>query len=534
MNNHQKKNKDPAKDLILSIDNGTQSIRALLFDLQGNLVAKSQLTLEAYFSPHPGWAEQHPDYFWQKLGEVCQQLWLQEMVIEQQLKARIVAVTVTTQRGTVVNLDANGKPLRPAILWLDQRVAEIEAEYKGMMPWYWQALFTIVRQNKMVNYFRRKAQANWFSQNQATLWYKTDKFLLLSGFLSYKLTDNFKDSVGCQVGYLPFNYKKQQWSSTHDWKWHALHIKPSMLPELVEPGEQLGSLTPDAAQATGLDIGLPVIASASDKACEVLGSGCVEPSTASLSYGTTATINTNNVKYVEPQAFVPAFPSAIPKQYNSEVMIYRGFWMVKWFKREFGQRELLQAVEQGIRPEVLLDELVKEVPPGSMGLMLQPYWSPGLKNLDAKGAMIGFGDVHTKAHVYRAILEGLAYALKDGKLSIEKRQGTKITRLMVSGGGSQSDVAMQLTADIFNLPVHRPHTFETSGLGAAINVAVGLGYFTNYQQAIKAMTRIEKTFLPAQEHVALYQQLFEQVYRKMYQQLKPLYKKIKKITGYPQ
>ena len=533
--NHKRHKKSKStEDLILTIDNGTQSIRALLFDLKGNLVAKSQLALEAYFSSQPGWAEQYPDYFWQKLGEVCQQLWQQNEVITQKLKQRVVAMTLTTQRGTVINLDKNGKPLRPAVLWLDQRLADIDGEYKGVIPWYWQVLFAVVGQTKMVNYFRRKAQANWFSQNQAELWQNTDKFLLLSGFLTYKLTNNFKDSIGCQVGYSPFSYKKQQWSSKLDWKWYALQIKPSMLPELVLPGESLGTLTAEAAETIGLDAGLAVIASASDKACEVLGSGCIEPNVASISYGTTATINTNNEKYVEPQSFLPPFPSAIPHHYNSEVMIYRGFWMVKWFKREFGQHESLQAVEQGIRPEILLDELVKQVPAGSMGLMLQPYWSPGLKNLDAKGALIGFGDVHTKAHIYRAILEGLAYGLKDGKQSIEKRQKKKITQLMVSGGGSQSDVAMQLTADIFNLPVHRPHTFETSGLGAAINVAVGLGYFEDYKKAVNTMTRTVKTFNPEQKHVELYQQLFEQVYLKMYRQLKPLYKSIKKITGYPE
>jgi sugar (pentulose or hexulose) kinase len=290
----------------------------------------------------------------------------------------------------------------------------------------------------------------------------------------------------------------------------------------------------NAAKHTGLPEGMKLIAAASDKACEVLGSGCIEPSTASLSYGTTATINTNNAKYVEPQAFIPPYPSAIPQQYNSEVMIYRGFWMVNWFKKEFGQRELVKAQQLGVTPESLFDDLVNQVPPGSMGLMLQPYWSPGLKNLEAKGAIIGFGDVHTRAHIYRAILEGLAYALKEGKQSLEKRQKIAINRIMVSGGGSQSDAALQLTADIFNLPVHRPHTFETSGLGAAINAAVGLGYFENYQQATKAMTHIHQTFTPIADNVVLYEQLYSQVYLKMYQQLKPIYKKIKQITGYPE
>jgi sugar (pentulose or hexulose) kinase len=105
---------------------------------------------------------------------------------------------------------------------------------------------------------------------------------------------------------------------------------------------------------------------------------------------------------------------------------------------------------------------------------------------------------------------------------------------MVSGGGSQSDAALQLTADIFNLPVHRPHTFETSGLGAAINVAVGCSYYSSYTEAIKEMTRIERSFIPDQESVQLYEALYQHVYKKMYRQLKPIYQQIKKITGYPQ
>jgi sugar (pentulose or hexulose) kinase len=526
--------KNKTDELILTIDNGTQSMRALLFDLQGNLVAKSKITLTAYFSENPGWAEQHSDYFWQKLGLACQELWQQPKVVEQKLKEKISAVTLTTQRGTVVNLDKNGQALRPAILWLDQRLSDLDTTQKKSLPWYWRTAFKLIGQTDIIHYFRRKAQANWFAQKQAELWQKTDKFLLLSGFLTYQLTGELKDSIGCQVGYLPFDYKKQQWANKHDWKWRALAIKKSQLPELVKPGELLGAITEQAAKHTGLPIGLKLIASASDKACEVLGSGCIEPSTASLSYGTTATINTNNARYVEPQAFIPPYPSAIPNQYNSEVMIYRGFWMVNWFKKEFGQRELLKAQQLGVSPESLFDDLVNKVPPGSMGLMLQPYWSPGLKNLEAKGAIIGFGDVHTRAHIYRAILEGLAYALKEGKETLERRQKQKITRLIISGGGSQSNAAMQLTADIFNLPVHRPHTFETSGLGAAINVAVGLGYYDDYQTAVKNMTRIESSFQPNTENVELYQQLYQQVYLKMYRQLKPIYQTIRKITGYPE
>jgi sugar (pentulose or hexulose) kinase len=180
--------------------------------------------------------------------------------------------------------------------------------------------------------------------------------------------------------------------------------------------------------------------------------------------------------------------------------------------------------------------MVDEVPAGSMGLTLQPYWSPGLKvpGTEAKGAIIGFGDVHTRAHVYRAILEGLSYSLKEGLLRTVKRTGVPVKRIVVSGGGSQSRQAMQLTADIFNLDTCRPHTFETSSLGAAINAAVGMKFFDDYTAAVGAMTRSGEHFSPDPGNVEIYRQLYEKVYSRMYRHLQPLYEQIRNITGYPQ
>jgi sugar (pentulose or hexulose) kinase len=184
---------------------------------------------------------------------------------------------------------------------------------------------------------------------------------------------------------------------------------------------------------------------------------------------------------------------------------------------------------------VLFDRLVESIPPGSMGLVLQPYWTPGLKmpGPEAKGAIVGFGDVHTRAHLYRSILEGLAYALRDGKERIERRSGTAITALRVSGGGSQSRTALQLTADIFGLPTGKPHLYETSGLGAAIDAAVGVGLHADFRAAVKAMTHVGEVFEPDLKNQALYDALYHDVYKKMYKRLKPLYERIREITGYP-
>lgn len=518
----------PTKDLILAIDNGTQSLKALIFDAAGKLLAKEAVTFVPYFSKQPTWAEQDPEIFWQALVEACQRLW-QHPDID---KDRVAGVALTTQRGSVVNVDKDGRPLRPAMMWLDQRKTYGLAPVSGP----WGIIFRLARLTDTVVYLQQEAEANWIRTYEPEIWKKTHKYLLLSGYLTYRLTGKFVDSVGCQVAFIPFDYKRLRWSASWDWKWRVLKgIDPAILPDLVQPAEPLGEITAAAAHETGIPQGLPLIAAAADKACEVIGSGSLQPSVGCLSYGTTATINVTHKKYIEPITLLPAYPSAVTSHYTIEVQVYRGYWMVEWYKEQFGQIEQQEAARQGIAPEALFDRLVDAIPPGSMGLMLQPYWTPGLKmpGPEAKGAVIGFGDIHTRAHLYRSILEGLAYALREGKERIERRTRIPITELRVSGGGSQSRSALQLTADIFGLPTAKPHVYETSGLGAAVDAAVGLGLHPDFKAAVAAMTHIGEVFAPDQKNHALYNALYHDVYKKMYRRLKPLYERIRAITGYP-
>ncbi len=515
------------RDLILALDSGTQSVRAILFDLQGNLLAKARVLLEPYFSPQPGWAEQHPEYYWDSLARACRELWQ-----EDDARDRLAGVALTCQRATVVNVDEEGRPLRPAILWLDQR------RTYGLKPigGWWGLAFRLAGVSGTVAYLQAEAEANWIRTHQPEVWERTYKYLLLSGYLTYRLTGRFVDSVGCQVGYIPFDYKGLNWAPRWDWKWRAVPLDPARLPELVPPAGLLGEITPQAAEATGIPAGLPLIAAAADKACEVIGAGCLSPQIGCLSYGTTATINVTSPRYAEVIPIIPPYPAAVPGAYSLEVQVFRGYWMVSWFKREFGYPECRLAEEQGCEPEALFDGLVEGVPPGSMGLVLQPYWSPGLKvpGPEAKGAIIGFGDVHTRGHLYRAILEGIAYALREGKERIERRSGTPIREVRVSGGGSQSDAAMQITADVFGLPAARPHVYETAGLGAAIDAAVGLGLHPDFASAVEAMTRVGRVFQPDPQAHALYEGLYRRVYRRMYHRLRPLYAEIRAVTGYPE
>lgn len=514
------------QDTILAIDNGTQSLRAILFDLAGNIVAKAQIPLlDAYFSDQPDWSEQHPSHFWDTLCRACHKLWQDPKVDPNSIKA----VAVTTMRNTVVNLDSQGEPLRPAIIWTDKRKVKQIKPIKG----WWKYAFKIAGVESTIQNFQASCQAAWIVENQPDIWQKTHKFLLLSGYLNFKLTGEYKDSLASQVGYIPFDYKHHQWAKPGDWKWQVAPIDKEMLPELVKPGEQIGKVSTAAASATGLPKDIPVIAAGADKSSEVLGSGCIKDNQACLSYGTTATINVTSSKYIEPIQFVPPYPSNVTDAYTIEYQIYRGYWMVSWFKEQFGHMERELSEKMGVAAEQLFDEAITNIPPGSDGLMLQPYWSPGVKipGPEARGAIIGFSDRHTRAHVYRAILEGIAYGLRDGMESIEKRTKHPMQELIVSGGGSQSPVAMQLTADIFNMPAIRPHTYETSALGAAINAAVGIGIYPDYSEAVANMCRHGETFEPIKDNVELYQSLYLDGYKKMYKQLKPIYQRFNELLG---
>ena len=200
------------------------------------------------------------------LAESCQGLWRQGVAPQD-----IAAVVVTTQRATVINLDEAGQPLRPAIIWTDQRRAPL----RNRLPWYWRMLFALLRIRPVVDNFEAEAEANWLERHQPEILARTAHYLLLSGYLNYRLSGQFTDSVGSQVGYLPFDFKKQDWCAAADWKWHGVAIKRYMLPSLAAVGEVIGATTPAAADATGLPAGIPVIAGAADKACEVLGVGAL-------------------------------------------------------------------------------------------------------------------------------------------------------------------------------------------------------------------------------------------------------------------
>lgn len=501
---------------FLTIDCGTQSLRAFVFNERGELLARSQTVFNPpYTSPKQGYAEQDADFYWRTLGQACQSIWQQGIDPKS-----ILAATVTTQRGTVVVVDDRGQPLHPAILWLDER----QPEHLPTLPMYWQKLHQLSGHQQTIKKLRLRAQANWFQVNKPEIWAKTHKFLLLSGYLSFKLTGEYTDAVAAQVGYVPFDYKKHQWHGTWDWRWQALGLTPEKLAKVMPAGKLLGQISVEAAEHTGLPVGLPLISAGADKACEVMGAGCVSPWQGALSFGTTATYNTISHKYISLNPPMPPYPAVIPQHYCLESQIPQGFALVNYFQQQIAPNEIAAAQQDGRDWLVVLEQWLAQTPAGANGLMWQPSLSVQTAGESvSKGSILGLNPQHTKADWYRALVEGLLFALKDGQAHVAQCTKQQITTLFAAGGGSQSDAVMQTAADIFAMPINRPHTSETSGLGAAMCAAVGMRIYPDFHSAVRAMSRVDKVFYPNVARADFYQRLYQYVYKPWTKNLAELY-----------
>ena len=510
--------------LVLTFDFGTQSVRAALINKKGELEAlvKRQYLPAPYFSKEKGYAEQKPDFYFDNLVECVKELTKNN----KDKLDRIIGATIACFRDSSVQLDENNKPVRDTILWLDQRMAVA----KEKIPAIYSFLFKVVGMSETIKLNRSRTPAHWIKENEPDVWSKTKKYVNISTYLTYKITGELTDSCASLTGHYPINFKARKWDGEKALKGCIFGIPDRMLFPLKQPGEKLGVISDEFAKLTGLPNGITLIASGSDKACETIGLGALSNEVGAISFGTASTIEVSNKKYHEPEPFLPAYPAAVPGWYNMEVQVYRGFWMLTWFSKNFAADVINEAKIQQLAVEEMLNKNLEMIPPGSDGLVLQPYWGPGLRRPLAKGGIIGFSDIHTREHFYRSIIEGIVYALREGLESIEKSQKHKVKSLMISGGGSQSDAICQITADIFGLPVSRAQTPETTSLGAAIATFVALGEFKSVEDATKEMVHKTITFSPNEVANQQYEDLYRDVYLQMYPRLKGIYKHLNKFT----
>ena len=506
----------------LTIDFGTQSVRVAIFDQQGTIRAIARrVYAPTYISDKPGYAEQEASFYWARLTEACNELATQHGA----LLSKVSTCAMTAFRGTGIFLDEKIQPVRRVILWLDQRLAKFEPfSLFHTIAYRLSGLYETARLNS------RRTMARWVRQNEPENWKKTKYYVAISTYFNYLLTGELTDSSANMIGHYPIDFITGKWYKPTHLKAAIFNIPVDKLVPLKKPGEMLGRISASASKLLQLPEGLPIYAAGPDKAAETLGTGCLSPNQANLSYGTSVSMTIPSKLYIEPEPYLPGYQASIPNLYNLEVHINRGYWMISWFMDNFAQKETAEALIEKLAVEEILNKEMMKIPPGSEGLVLSPYWGPGLRRPEAKGAIIGWSDIHKKTHLYRAIVEGIAFGIKEGFLGMQKRIGKKVEHIRVSGGGSKSDAICQITADIFNVPVSRVQTNETSSLGTAIAAFLAHKTFATPEEAVASMVQVKKTFTPNPEHVVRYAYLFKKVYKKIYPKLLNVYRELIKFN----
>lgn len=474
-------------------------MRAIAFDRAGATVAQHAVAVAAPARRAPGWAEYEPAYLWERFCRACNELWQAA-----DCRDAIGAVAVTTVRSSVVALDDAGAPLYPLIHWSDRRRLERAPRLGGLTG----AAMQLAGAGATIAALQCEAEANWLALNEPRLWQRCAKFLLLSGYLHYRLTGAYRDAAAAQIGYVPLDFRRARWAGPRSWKWRALPLRRAQLPELVDPGDRIGTVSTPAAQATGLPAGLPVIAAAADKACEVLGAGADRSAVACLSLGTAATVNVSSTRYTGPARFLPPYPAARPGRWNIEAQVSEGFARVSWFRDHYASGHLRAAAVAGVAPESLLDRLLGQSSPGAAGLLAPP--SQPATHAETEPVFVGLREDHTDADRYRALIEGVLFALRDGLERIEARSGGLTRRLRAAGGGAGSATILQMASDLFGLPAARVQTPECSALGAAINAAVGCGWYPDHAAAVAAMVHAQPQRKPDPDLALAYEQLYRE------------------------
>lgn len=457
------------KKYIIGIDGGSQSSKVVIYDLEGNIICEGKENLKPMHLAEPVIAEYPDDDLWDSICIASKKA----MSRFDRNPKDIIGLGVGSIRCCRVLLKEDGTLAMPVISWMDKRVS---TPYEHT--------------NKEVAYVTS-----------------------VSGYLTYKFTGNFKDSIGNNFGQWPVDYETWQWSNDEE-EINKFQIPRKMLFNTQMPGTILGYVTETAGKMTGFPSGLPVVGVTSDKAVEALGAGLINNSSAVISLGTyiALMIMGDNL----PKKSISFWPilSSIPNKYIYEGYgIRRGMWTVSWFRDILGDSVVLKSKELGISTEEYLNLEAEKVPPGCDGLMTVLDWLANPWEPYKRGIMIGFNSHNTFAYMYRSILEGIAFTMKNNCSDMCLELNKSLKEVVISGGGSNSDLFMQIFADVFNLPVKRNIVNDSASVGAAINTAVAVGIYNNYEKAVKHMVKVRDTFTPISKNVELYDKLNNEVYK---------------------
>jgi xylulokinase len=443
---------------LLAIDNGSQSTKVTIFDPRGHAVASARKRLKPYDTSVPGRAVHPGDDIWDSVQDACRAALAQFSGDP----ADIVAVGLCTIRFCRALLAADGSLTEPVLSWMDERVG-------------------------------RPFEAT----NPLTRYVTTS-----SGYITHRLTGQFTDTAANYEGVWPIDHDTATWSGDPA-AYAATGMPRDMLFDLVPPGARLGEVTTVAAEATGMPAGLPVYATANDKAVEALGSGLAEDGTVLLSLGTyIAAMTVGSSSASADESYWANFAARPGKYLYESTGIRRGMWMISWY------RTVLEGSPRGQADlEDALNAEASQLAPGSNGLLTMPDWLAPGHAAWRRGALLGFDGSQGRAHIYRSILESIALTMANNTAAMEQALGRRLSPVLVSGGGSRSDLMMQIVTDVFDRPARRTTVNDAAGLGAAICAAVGHGIYPDWDQATAAMVSIGDEFAPDARAARAYQQI---------------------------
>jgi len=462
---------------IIGIDEGSQSCKIMIFDLKGNVVCEGKEPLKSYDMPKPGIVEHPDDDWWSAICNASKKC----MSKFKGNTENIIGIGLCTIRFCRAYMREDGTLAQPGMSWMDIRVSK---PYENTNP--------------KVKY----ASAS-------------------SGYITHRLTGNFKDTAANYQGMWPIDTDKWDWLSPGK-EFDSFGFSREMLPELVMPGDILGYITEKASKETSLPKGIAVVASANDKAVEGLGVGCTGDETVVISLGTyIAAMMEGNGNPKGTKSFWSNFACEPNKYLYESDGIRRGMWTVSWFKDVLGDSYVEKAKKMKMSAEQYLDIEATNVPAGSDGLITIPDWLAPTDKLYKKGMMIGFDGRHSRAHMYRSILESIALTLKYKVDDMLKELDTEAKTIIVSGGGSNSNIFMQIFSDVFNLKTVRNTVNGAAGLGSAICAAVAVNAYSSFEEAVENMVQVKDVFEPNPENAQTYKQLLK-VYKDVTNYTDPL------------
>jgi len=498
-----------SKDLVIGLDSSTTSCKAIIWDTAGNLIVegRSSISLE---QPYPSWHEQSAEAWWQASIEALQ------AVTSQVEKNRLAGLCISPQRETFVPVDAQGHPLRKAIVWMDQRSGPLLPKIAQRID----PKRTHQQTGKPLSGNLALPKIAWLKENESDIFARTYKYLDVAAYLNHCLTGVYATGWGCADPLGLFDMQHNCWSAEI---LAFLEIAPSQLPEVFPVGMVLGQVIARAAKLTGLPPGLPVVAGVGDGQAAGLGANIVAPGQAFVNLGTAVVSGTYTDTFCVDTAY-RTMVGAVPGSYSLETVLLGGTYTITWFVEKM-IKSLGSDAWPNVSIEEMFDQAAQNISPGADGLMLVPYWNSAMNpywDAAASGLVVGWRGFHTLEHLYRAILEGIGFELRLHLQGVQAALEMDIEKLVAMGGGTRSSLWCQIIANITGKPVYVCQTPDASALGAAMQAACGVGLFANMPSAASAMSRINPTpFLPDRTLFDFYTQLYRQVYRHLFPALQP-------------